>query len=63
MTGRVYGSQEGLSDRLLDWIERLSKDKTLPFVGLGLIDDLQAAAELLAGNQSIEPAPMVEFDL
>lgn len=44
---RPYGKPEGLADRLLDHIEKLGRDKTLPWVGLGLIDDLQAASDAL----------------
>lgn len=62
---RDFGSPDGLTDRLLNWIERLSMDKSLPWVGLGLIDDLQAAAdELSPGTAAPDPRqPTLEFDL
>lgn len=37
-----YGKQEGLRERIQQWIDRLSKDQSLPWVGLGLIADLEA---------------------
>lgn len=42
-----YGKAEGLSERIGEWIERLSTDPALPWVGLGLIDDLKAVQERL----------------
>lgn len=42
-----YGKAEGLRDRLQDWIKRLSEDKSLPWIGLGLIADLNAAVAAL----------------
>lgn len=46
---RPFGKPEGLADRLLEHIHRLGTDKQLPWVGLGLIDDLRAASEQLRG--------------
>lgn len=56
-----YGAREGLADRLEDWIDRLAKDKTLPWPGLGLILDLQTAADTLNGKP--EKPKIEEYDL
>jgi hypothetical protein len=53
----------GLSDRLRDFVDRLGRDKTLPWVGLGLIADLKAAADEIDGKPEIVPAKTVEYDL
>jgi len=45
-----YGSRDGLSDRLLEWVERLSRDKLLPWPGTGLLDDLKTAAAVIDGK-------------
>lgn len=42
-----YGQPAGLAARLRQWIERLGGDKTLPWVGLGLIRDLEVTLQLL----------------
>ena len=60
MAQPLYGSREGLPDRLKKWVERLGKDKSLSFPGLGLIEDLKAAAAALNDEPD---APNMEFDL
>lgn len=57
----LYGSREGLPDRLHEWVERLGKDKTLPWIGLGLIADLKTAVAVL--NGAPETPKNVEYDL
>lgn len=42
-----YGTPAGLAERLRGWIDRLGRDKTLPWPGLGIIRDLEAAVQLL----------------
>lgn len=42
-----YGTPGGLAERLRGWIDRLSRDKTLPWPGLGIIRDLEMALQLL----------------
>lgn len=42
-----YGQIPGLPGRLADWLHRLRTDRTLPWVGLGLIHDLEALMQLL----------------
>lgn len=54
-----------IADRLENWVQRLGQDKSLPWVGLGLIDDLMAAVEVLR-NGPVKPDPRqtaLEFDL
>lgn len=62
---RKYGAKEGLADRLNDWIDRLSTDKALPWTGLGLIDDLRAAVDVLSpGSSAPDPRQQeMEYDL
>lgn len=45
-----YGAREGLADRLIDWTERLARDKSFPWTGTGLLADLKAAAEMISGK-------------
>lgn len=47
---RPYGKLDGLEKRLAYWAKQLSHDKSFPWVGLGLIDDLKAACSALGGN-------------
>lgn len=42
-----YGHASGLPGRLRQWIDRLGTDRTLPWVGLGLIRDLEVTLRLL----------------
>jgi len=42
-----HGRPEGLPGRLAMWAERLGTDHSLPWVGLGLIRDLELAMRLL----------------
>lgn len=58
---RKYGKPEGLTERLENWADRLGSDKSLPWAGLGLIDDLRAAAQRISGKP--EPKKAVEYDL
>lgn len=62
---RPYGKPEGLAERLLEHIHKLGTDKTLPWVGLGLIDDLRAASAAISGKpvEIEQPKPTMEFDL
>lgn len=60
-----FGEQDGLKDRLEDWIHRFSTDKSLPWAGLGLLKDLEAAVVALGGTPR-KPDPRqqkLEFDL
>jgi hypothetical protein len=45
-----FGKAEGLADRLDEWAARVSHDKSLPWIGLGIIADIRAAAALLRGE-------------
>ena len=42
-----YGQLRGLPQRLAQWRARLGTDRTLPWVGTGLIADLEATMRLL----------------
>lgn len=42
-----HGHLEGLRARLAGHIDRLGRDKTLPWVGLGIIRDLEVTVQLL----------------
>lgn len=62
-----YGQIEGLPDRLEAAATRLGRDKALPWVGMGLIADLEAAAAALRGKPLSVPdkiaKKIMEFDL
>lgn len=63
-----YGKFEGLTNRLRNWKDRLSKDRTLPWVGLGIIADIDAAIARIEelsepGNTYEQNQPALEFDL
>lgn len=49
-----YGDYVGIEDRLDVWAQRLARDKTLPWIGLGIIADLTAAAMKLRGEPEDE---------
>lgn len=53
-----YGKTEGLSKRLDKWAADLSKNISYPWVGLGLIADLKAAAAVIDGR----PVPEDPFE-
>lgn len=61
-----FGKQEGLSARLDKWATDLSKH-THPWLGLGLIADLRAAAAVIDGRpvpvDPNEEKPEPEYDL
>jgi hypothetical protein len=43
-----HGEIEGLPERLADWLKRTKYDKSLPWVGLGIVADLEAVVRLLS---------------
>ncbi len=45
---RAYGEIRGLPDRVRHWIDRVGNDPRLPWIGLGLIDDLERVMQLLS---------------
>lgn len=63
-----YGARAGLADRLEEWKHRFGTDRSLPWPGLGLLADLQAAADALNGKPEknwLDPKPgeaKLEFD-
>jgi hypothetical protein len=65
---RAYGAREGLEESLERWVERLSTDKSLPWMGLGLIADLKAAVAALRDEEDEfanfqKPEKSQEYDL
>lgn len=73
---RPYGKPEGLSERLDKWASDLGKNTSYPWVGLGLIADLKAAAAVIDGRPVPEDlfeekevpevaltVPITEYDL
>lgn len=56
-----HGKAEGLPERLEKWADDLGKDTRYPWRGLGIIEDLKAAAAVITGRP-VEPQP-TEFDL
>lgn len=46
MSDRQFGKPENIGKRLAYWANQLSRDKSYPWVGTGLIDDLKCAAGL-----------------
>jgi hypothetical protein len=72
---RAFGKPENIEKRLAMWANQFSMDKSYPWVGLGLIDDLKCACRMLGGDPDkrypdmrkptakVEPAPQQEYDL
>lgn len=48
---REFGKPEGLARRLAMWANSLGKNKSYPWLGLGIVDDLKCAARLLGNNE------------
>lgn len=42
-----HGCLVGLRDRLQRWVDRCGRDRSLPWAGLGFINDLEAVVQLL----------------
>lgn len=42
-----HGTVIGLPQRLAAWIDRMGKDRSLPWAGLGIIKDMETAVQLL----------------
>lgn len=49
-----YGSPRGLAARLADWAVRMGTDRNLPWAGLGVIEDLKLAAQILNKREWLE---------
>ena len=64
-----HGKAAGLSERLLKFADTFASDKCYTWLGLGLIDDLRAAAAIVEGKDppptldEIEAAKQLEWDL
>lgn len=42
-----HGHLAGLRERLLRWCDRLGRDRSLPWAGLGIVNDLEVVVQLL----------------
>lgn len=72
---RAFGKPENIEKRLAMWVTQLSMDKSFPWVGLGLIDDLKCACRMLGGDPekryadmrnpkpALAPVKVTEYDL
>lgn len=73
---RCFGKTEGLGKRLAMWANSLGRNKMYPWIGLGIVDDLKAAARALGEDPDAlypteifdhrpepQPAPAMEYDL
>lgn len=60
-----HGKAEGLGERLQKFSDQLATDRNIPFAGLGIIEDLRAAAALLEGRPlpKTSSAEELEYDL
>lgn len=57
-----FGMEEGLGKRLAYWSNQLRCNRAYPWVGTGLIADLECAATLL-GAELLNKVPEPEYDL
>lgn len=49
---RHFGHPEDIEKRLITWRRQLGQDKSYPWVGCGLLDDLVCAAKMLGADVS-----------
>jgi hypothetical protein len=56
-----YGKADGLSERLLKFADTFASDKRYPWAGLGIIDDLRAAAAVIDGR-AVPPTLLEEME-
>ena len=56
-----HGKAAGLSERLLKFSDALSKHRSYPWLGTGIIDDLRAAAAVIDGR-AIPPTMLEELE-
>ncbi len=56
MAGYVspFGKPTGLKRRLLEHVERMGRDRNLPWLGTGIIEDLKLAAAILNKREWLE---------
>lgn len=58
---REFGKVQGLGRRLAMWANSLGRNKTYPWLGLGIVDDLKAAArELGVDPDKLYPAEIYD---
>lgn len=58
---RSFGQPDGLARRLNTWANQLATNKSFPWVGTGLLDDLRKAAELLGAPAYTEMFPERQY--
>jgi hypothetical protein len=49
---RMHGREEGIAERLKMWRRALATDKSYPWLGTGICDDLVTAARMLGADVS-----------
>ena len=49
-----FGKPRGLVGRLADWADRMGKDRSLPWAGLGIIEDLRLMVQVLDKREWLE---------
>jgi hypothetical protein len=49
---RMHGSENGIAERLKMWRRALATDKSYPWLGTGICDDLVTAARMLGADVS-----------
>jgi hypothetical protein len=52
MYERHFGEPEGIEKRLVAWRRQLALDRSYPWIGTGILDDLVCAAKLLGADVS-----------
>lgn len=53
-----FGSTDGLERRLAYWANQLSRDKSFPWVGTGIVEDLKLASATLGAPPFDELYPL-----
>lgn len=56
-------ADKDLGKRLAYWAQQLRQNKQYPWVGTGIIADLEAAAKAHGAELLTEPAKQTEYDL
>lgn len=49
-----YGKPEGLTERLRDWVDRACRDKSSPWPGTGILEDIKLALQFLDNREWLE---------
>lgn len=56
VTGYVspYGKPAGLPERMAAWVDRMKTDRSLPFAGMGILEDCKLAARILNSREFLD---------